>query len=139
MNKIKQVRTVFFGMIPMFFLLVFSCTRPMSTYKEEVKIYLLNELDEAPEFEGGYEQFITFLLQEIQKSPKGTFDSIEEKVYVDFVIDENGTVTEVNISTPISIGAERALKSILENSPSWKPGKVNGKPVFSFQTLPIKF
>ncbi|WP_192347198.1 hypothetical protein [Algoriphagus sp. Y33] len=139
MSKKGQILIAFSCLVSLFLLSVISCNEPEATDKEEEKIFLLNELDEKPEFEGGYENFITYIIKGIQESPKGTFGSIGEKVFIDFVIDKEGNVSKVTLKTPLPLGIERELKSILEKSPTWKPGRVNGEPVSSFQTLPIKF
>lgn len=133
-------RTCFF---PYVLLLLFltglmtSCSNSGSSGSEEV--FLLNQLDKQPEFEGGYEQFILYISEEVKKAPEGTFDGIEDKVFIDFIIDKEGSVSHVSLKNPLPSGAAKELKSILEKCPAWAPGQINGESVASFQTLPIKF
>lgn len=100
---------------------------------------LLNQLDKQPEFEGGYEQFILYISEEVKKAPEGTFDGIEDKVFIDFIIDKEGSVSHVSLKNPLPSGAAKELKSILEKCPAWAPGQINGESVATIQTLPIKF
>jgi protein TonB len=121
-------------------LLIFTVACTGTTTSDEIeKVFLLDELDKAPEFPGGYDEFINYLIQEIKASPAGTFDAIDDKIYIDFIIDSKGKISGVKVKNPLPLGTERALKSLLEKSPNWSPGKVNGEVVSSFQTLPLKF
>jgi hypothetical protein len=98
MNKIKLI--IFPYSFLIFAFILFSCTE--STVKDD-KIYLLDQLDEKPQFKGGYGNFIKYIIGEVKNAPKGTFDSIEDKVFVDFVIDRNGKVNKVTFKNPNSI------------------------------------
>lgn len=137
MNDMKHSCFRIFLLILLFAGFVVSCSQSGPSDPDEV--YLLDQLDVAPAFEGGYDQFIRYLSESIKNAPEGTFDQLEDKIFVDFVIDEEGKVSQVSIKTPLPLRAGRELKSILENSPAWTPGQLNGQPVASFQTLPIKF
>jgi protein TonB len=137
MNDMIHSSFRIFLLILLFAGFVVSCSQLGPSQPDEV--YLLNQLDVAPEFEGGYDQFIRYLSESIKNATEGTFDQLEGKIFIDFVIDEEGKVSQVSIKTPIPLRAGRELKSILENSPAWTPGQLNGQPVASFQTLPIKF
>jgi protein TonB len=135
----EMIHTVFrdFFLISLLVVMLVSCSH--SSTSEPAEVYLLNQLDVAPAFEGGYDKFIRYLSESIKNAPKGTFDQLEEKIFIDFVIDKEGKVSQVSIKTPIPLRPARELKSILENSPAWTPGQLNGQPVATFQTLPIKF
>jgi protein TonB len=138
MNRKHLVPNAYLYLIPLLLLLTVACTSTNSSDEKE-KIYLLDELDEAPEFEGGHEEFVAYLIQQINRSPEGTFDSIEGKIYIEFVITKDGKVIDVKVKTPMPLSAGRTLKSIIEESPKWNPGKVVGEPVSSFQIIPVKF
>ncbi|MHA7131520.1 energy transducer TonB [Algoriphagus namhaensis] len=103
------------------------------------EVFLISQLEKQPEFEGGYELFMLYLSEEIKNAPEGTFDEVEGKIFIDFVIDRAGNISNVSFKSSLSSGAAKELKLILENSPSWRPGQLKGKPVASYQTLPIKF
>lgn len=134
----EYIRPISLPLIIFYVIALFSCSGPQES-KEEVKVYLINELDEPPQFQGGYEEFITFITEGVKNAPEGTFDSLKEKVFIDFVIDKEGKVSQIAFKRPLPLAIEKELKSILAKSPNWKPGKVKGESVASLQTLPIKF
>lgn len=118
--------------------MAFSCAEKSSNTLND-KIFLLNELDQAPQFEGGHEEFSKYITQEIKNAPEGTFNSLEDKVYIDFIVNEKGKVIYTKVRTPIPYAAQKVLESILNRSPTWKAGEINGMEVSSLQTIPIKF
>lgn len=137
MNRKRPYLLSFFLLIFLLSALITSCSKSGSSGFEEV--FLLNQLDKQPEFEGGYEQFILYISEGVKKAPEGRLDEIEEKIFIDFIIDKDGSVSNVTLKNPLPSGAAKELKLILENSPAWTPGHINGQPVASFQTLPIQF
>jgi len=138
MNRKDLVPIIYLFLTAFLLFIAVACTGTSSSDEME-KVFLLDELDKAPEFPGGYDEFINYLIQEIKASPAGTFDAIDDKIYIDFIIDSKGKISGVKVKNPLPLGTERALKSLLEKSPNWSPGKVNGEVVSSFQTLPLKF
>lgn len=137
MNRKSICFLIYFLLIPLLTGWTTSCTNSGSFGSEEV--FLLNQLDKHPEFEGGYEKFILYLSDGVKKAPMGTFDEIEEKIFIDFIIEKDGSISHVTLKNPLPPIAAKELKSILEKCPVWTPGQINGKPVASYQTLPIKF
>jgi len=61
------------------------------------------------------------------------------RVIAKFVVNEDGSVSDVIIQKGIGGGCDEEAKRVLDKMPSWKPGKQNGKPVRVLFTLPIVF
>ena len=63
---------------------------------------------------------------------------IQGKVFIQFIIEKDGSVGEINAS-----GADKSLKDaavrIIKKLPKMIPGKVNGKPVRVPFSIPIEF
>ena len=66
---------------------------------------------------------------------------ISGTVYVGFIVDKNGHVSNIKILKGIDNAPELSLEAIrvLEKSPVWKPGLQGGKPVAVAYTLPVTF
>ena len=64
---------------------------------------------------------------------------IEGKVFVQFVVDKDGSITEVKAIKGIEAGCDDEAVRVLENSPVWIPGRQNGQPVKVRMILPITF
>jgi len=97
-------------------------------------------VEEMPEFPGG-QAALTKYLQNTIVYPKLAIDSAYEgRVYVKFVIDTGGKVTDVTVVRSskykcLDIEALRVVKMM----PKWKPGKSNGKKVPVYYNLPVTF
>jgi len=64
---------------------------------------------------------------------------IEGKVFVEFVIEKDGSITDVKAIKGIGAGCDEEAVRILQSAPNWKPGKQRGKPVRQKMVLPISF
>ncbi|MDR3681971.1 MAG: TonB family protein [Flavipsychrobacter sp.] len=65
--------------------------------------------------------------------------NIEGRVVTKFVVNEDGTVSNLQIVKGIGAGCDEAAMRVISEMPKWKPGKQNGQPVKVFFTLPIVF
>jgi len=64
---------------------------------------------------------------------------IQGKVYVRFVVEKDGSITNADVVRKVSNGLDKLAKSTVENMPKWTPGKQGGKPVRMWFTLPVSF
>jgi len=64
---------------------------------------------------------------------------IQGTVYVTFVVERNGNVTDVKILRGIGGGCDEEALRVVQNMPKWEPGKQRGKPVRVQFNMPIKF
>ena len=64
---------------------------------------------------------------------------IEGRVFVQFVVDKDGTVTEVKSVKGIGAGCDEEAERVLRMSPKFKPGKQRGRSVKVRMVLPIIF
>lgn len=60
-------------------------------------------------------------------------------VYVSFVVEVDGTLSDIKLKNGIGDGCEQEAKRVVEKMPLWKPGIKKGKPVRVQCTLPINF
>lgn len=96
-------------------------------------------VEEEPAFPGGYEKLSEYLSNEITYPQVASESGIQGIVYVDFIIEPNGDIT--NVKTKRGIGGECDEEAIrvVKNMPNWSPGKQRGIPVRVQINLPIKF
>jgi len=66
---------------------------------------------------------------------------ISGTVYIRFVIDENGKVTQTEVLRGVAGGKslDNAAVETVKSLPKFKPGKQRGKPVRVYYTVPVKF
>lgn len=94
------------------------------------------ELDKLPEFPGGINKFYNYVGNNFEKPEiegNNTF-----RVYVSFVIEKDGTMTDIHVKRDPGYGlgkeAIRVLKSL---KTKWSPGMIGSKPVRTSYNLPI--
>jgi protein TonB len=63
----------------------------------------------------------------------------EGSVFVSFVVDRAGTISEISVVKGISAECDKEAVRVVGMMPPWKPGKQNGKAVKSRFVLPVKF
>ncbi len=94
-------------------------------------------VEQQPEFIGGYVAMRQFLSENI-KWPNDVCG--EGTVYVGFVVNFDGSLSDIHIKRGINIFNEEALRVVkLMSVGMWKGAKHSGKPARVAYTIPIKF
>lgn len=96
-----------------------------------------------PEYPGGMDGLRTFIQENltVPEKYKDMDTKAEYRVFVQFVVAEDGSITNVELLKPepskqdLNDEAVRVVKGM----PKWKPGTVDGKPVKVRYTLPVHF
>jgi protein TonB len=105
----------------------------------EEETFDLAAVQEQPEFPGGMEEMYKFL-SKLQKYPDMEADAgIQGKVYVEFVVEKDGRITETKVKKGVSDGLDKEALRLVKAMPAWNPGKMNGKAVKVRFVLPVKF
>ncbi len=108
--------------------------------KENVdEIFLV--VEESATYPGGMNAFYEYVSKKMQgKYPaQARRMGIEGKVFVQFVVNRDGTIQDVNIMKGIGAGCDELAAKVIQESPSWKPGKQRGKAVRQRMVIPIFF
>lgn len=98
--------------------------KPLNTAGVEVK----------PDFPGGIQEFYNFIGKNYRVP---NVPNLSGKVFVSFVIEKDGSVTEVKILRDIGHGTGEEAKRVLLLSPKWIPGMQQGKPVRVMYSIPL--
>ncbi len=106
--------------------------------KEETdEIFTVVEESAAPK--GGMQAFYKFVGEKIKYPAQARRMGIEGRVFVEFVINKDGSLSDVRAIKGIGAGCDEEAVRIVQSSPAWSPGKQRGKPVKQRYTLPIIF
>ncbi|MFN5885970.1 MAG: energy transducer TonB, partial [Bacteroidota bacterium] len=95
--------------------------------------------EQMPEFPGGQEAMMAFLSKNIQYPPMARENGIEGRVVLQFVVDKDGKISNIEIVKKLGWGLEEEATRVVKTMPAWKPAKQNGKPVVLRMILPIVF
>ena len=96
-------------------------------------------VEEQAEFPGGLDSMYAYIQKNLVYPEKAKAEGIEGRVFVQFVIEKDGSISNILIKRAIGGGCEEAVVEMIKNMPKWKPGKQRGKPVRFQFVLPIKF
>jgi protein TonB len=96
-------------------------------------------VEEQPSFEGGIEAFYRYISKNLKYPNTAKRIAVEGKVFLSFVIDKDGSITQVEVLKGIGGGCDEEAVRVLENAPRWNPGKQRGKAVKVRMQLPIVF
>lgn len=96
-------------------------------------------VEEQAEFPGGLDSMYAYIQKNLVYPEKAKAEGIEGRVFVSFIIEKDGSISNILIKRAIGGGCEEAVVEMIKNMPKWKPGKQRGKPVRFQFTLPIKF
>jgi protein TonB len=103
--------------------------------KEEEIFQIVEELPSFPNGEEARQRF----LRENTVYPRPAIDmGVEGTVLLTFVVEKDGSITDIQILRGIPILDEEAVR-VTKKMPKWKPGKQAGKPVRVQYRMPIKF
>lgn len=80
-----------------------------------------------------------YLAQNIRYPVAAKEDGIQGRVVLQFVVDRDGSVTNIVIQRDIGGGCGKEAERVVRSMPKWKPGKQNGSPVKVYYTLPVSF
>ena len=95
--------------------------------------------DVMPEFPGGDEALFAYLSQNINYPTEAKDAKLEGRVYVTFVIEKDGQVSNAKILRDIGGGCGEEVLRVIRTMPKWKPGTQDGKPVRVQFNLPVAF
>ncbi len=96
-------------------------------------------VEKMPQFPGGMEALYQYLSKNMMYPPRALYDSIEGRVYVQFIVNDDGTVSNVTVLKSLGHGLDKEAVRLIENLPKWIPGEQGGKPVSVKYNLPVSF
>ncbi|MHA7112209.1 energy transducer TonB [Sunxiuqinia elliptica] len=105
--------------------------------EEEGQVFFI--VEDMPEFPGGELALRKFIANAIKYPVIAQENGIQGKVYVNFVVDKDGSVQNARIARGVDASLDKEALRVVNNLPKWKPGKQRGKPVRVSYTVPISF
>lgn len=106
---------------------------------EPKKDKVFNSVEIMPLFPGGEKEMYRFIGQNLKYPVPAQEANIQGKVVVRFVVDQNGSINDVEILRGIDPNCDKEALRVIKNMPKWVPGKQNGIPVKVYYTMPIVF
>lgn len=101
----------------------------------ENQIYSATALDVTPNFPEGNKQYQAYVEENFKKS--GLPLKTSAKVHTTFIIEKNGSLSDIKILNAPNPRIAEKLIEIMKNSPLWNPGKISGKTVRVLFSIPF--
>jgi protein TonB len=102
-------------------------------------IHNLGGLDFMPEPVGGATAWAKFLNKNLRFPPVAQEDGVSGRVILSFIIEKNGTLSNITVDRPAGHGFDEEALRVLKLAKAWKPGMQNGQPVRVKYSIPINF
>ena len=80
-----------------------------------------------------------YLSSNIKYPEEAKEKGISGRVFIQFVIEKDGSVSNVKVMKGIGGGCDEEAVRVVKAMPKWKPGKQKGKPVRVNYILPVSF
>ena len=97
------------------------------------------DTEQMPQFPGGETALLKYLQENVKYPPKAIKDSIQGRVVVQFVVDSLGYVGEVKVVRSVSEDLDAEAVRVVKTLPRFSPGRLFGKTVSMWYTLPVTF
>ena len=97
-------------------------------------------VEEMPEFEGGdIDKFRNWVMTNVKYPEIAKENGIQGAVHCQFVVDEEGNVTDVEIAGSVDPSLDNEVIRVVKSSPKWTPGRQTDKPVAVKFDVTVKF
>jgi len=96
-------------------------------------------VEQHAEFKGGMKKFLEYVGKKMKYPNVARRIGVEGKVFVQFVVERDGSITDVQAIRGIGAGCDEEAMKVIRESPKWNPGKQRGRAVRVRVVIPITF
>ena len=107
--------------------------------ENKMKDGVYQEVEVMPEYPGGENALMNDLTGSIKYPEEARKNGIQGKVFVSFVVDEQGKVTNAKIERGVEASLNQESLRVVNGLKTWKPGMEKGKAVKVAYTIPINY
>ena len=95
--------------------------------------------DSLPQYPGGDAEMFKFIGRHLRYPASAVEDGVEGKVFISYILDEEGNLTEAQIETSVRSDLDKEALRVISLLNGWKPAYANGQPVKYRHVMPVKF
>ena len=115
---------------------LFETLLDVATSKEDTVYQIVEKM---PQYPGGDEAMMKYVADNIKYPQEAKDKEIAGRVFVGFVIEKDGSVSNVKVVRGIGGGCDEEAARVIKSMPKWIPGMQKGKPVRVNYMIPIYF
>lgn len=105
--------------------------------EQERSYIIIDPVETMAMFPGGADSLRQYL--ELNNTWTVGRETIVGRVYVGFVVEEDGSITNVEIVKGLEESCNKEAIRLVKEMPKWKPAELQGQPVRTKMILPISF
>lgn len=109
------------------------------TVQNSDKEEIVKVAEVMPKFPGGEAALMKFLMENVRYPQEAKEKNVQGAVIAQFVVQADGSVGTVKIVKKVDPLLDAEAVRVLKSLPKFEPGKIDGKPVSVWYTLPIQF
>lgn len=91
------------------------------------------------EYPGGMNAMVDYVANSVVYPEKAKADNVQGKVYVQFVVDTDGSIVEAAVLHGVGGECDDEALRVVKSMPKWQPATFKGKPVRSKYVMPIYY
>ena len=103
------------------------------------KEYTFTKVDVEPSFNGNMQALYKFIGSHLHYPAEAKEHNIQGKVFLSFVIEKDGTLTNIEVLRGIGSGCDEESVRVLKLSPKWSSGQRYGIPARIQFFMPVSF
>lgn len=112
---------------------------PVREEEEIVEQEIFTIVESMPDFPGGQQAMLEYIARNIKYPPLARESGIQGRVFVNFVVEPDGSVSNVKVIRGIGGGCDEEAVRVIQSMPKWTPGRQRGKAVRVSFNLPVRF
>jgi len=112
---------------------------PEVVEEDVVEQEIFQIVEEMPSYPGGERALLEYVAKNIKYPQIARETGIQGRVFVGFVVEPDGSVSNVKILRGIGGGCDEEAMRVIKSLPKWKPGKQRGKAVRVSYQIPVVF
>ncbi len=120
-------------------LILLTASLNYAQVQHESDTVIFIDVEEPPTFPGGDSAMVAYLKHNLHYPPAEKEKGIQGKVFVGFVIEKDGVVSNVEVKRGIGEECDAEAVRVVKEMPNWDPGKQSGIVVRTAMVLPISF
>jgi|GEM_PF-2178985 len=111
----------------------------LDSIKSTDKISSFEDAEIKPQFIGGEESMREYIGKNLQYPSKSKEKKIEGKIFVQFIIEKDGSCSNPKLLTGLDEDCNKAVINLINNMPKWSPAKNKTETIRCYFILPINF
>jgi len=116
----------------------YTFTAKAEEEEKEEDIFMI--VEDMPTFKGGdVQKFSEWVKERVRYPIIAQENSIQGKVFIGFVVEPDGSVSNVQVIRSVDKSLDEEAKRVVELSPKWAPGKQRGAPVRVRFSITVNF